>query len=56
MKKAVFGIVALKSLGCDYILSAAYVVNAEEIGLELLLEEAVGTPESYYQIYIYKIR
>ena len=47
---------ALKGLGCDYILSAAYVVNAEDIGLELLQEEAVGTPESYYQIYIYKIR
>lgn len=48
--------VALKDLGCDYILSAAYVVNAEDIGLELLQEEAIGTPESYYQIYIYKIR
>ena len=47
---------ALKGLGCDYILSAAYVVNAQEIGLELLQEEAVATPESYYQIYIYKIR
>ena len=47
---------ALRDLGCDYILSAAYVVNAEDIGLELLQEEAVGTPESYYQIYIYKIR
>ena len=47
---------ALKDLGCSYILSAAYVVNAEEIGLELLQEDAIETPESYYRIYIYKIR
>jgi len=47
---------ALKGLGCDYILSAAYVVNAEDIGLELLKEEPIRTPESYYQIFIYKIR
>ena len=46
----------LKELGCTYILSAAYVVNAEDIGLELLREEPVGTPESYYQIFIYKIQ
>ena len=43
-------------MGCSYILSAAYVVNAEEIGLELLQEDAIETPESYYRIYIYKIR
>ena len=47
---------ALKDLGCAYILSAAYIVNGEEIGLELLDEEAIETPESYYRIYIYKIR
>ncbi len=46
---------ALKELGCTYILSAAYVVNAESIGLELLQEDAIETPESYYRIYIYKI-
>lgn len=46
---------ALKELGCDYILSAAYVVNAEELNLKLLREEAFETSESYYRIYIYKI-
>lgn len=47
---------ALKELGCDYILSAAYIVNAEELNLSLLSEEAFETPESYYRIYVYKIQ
>lgn len=46
---------ALKQLGCDYILSAAYIVNAEEIHLELLQEEAFETESSYYRIYVYKV-
>ena len=37
--------VALKSLGCDYILSAAYVVNAEEIGLGSRTYELVKIDE-----------
>lgn len=45
----------LKELGCDYILSAVYIVNAEEINLRLLREEAFETSESYYRVYIYKI-
>lgn len=46
---------ALKELGCDYILSAAYIVNAEDNDLVLLREEAFETPESYYRIYLYRI-
>lgn len=46
---------ALKDLGCDYILSAAYIVNAEEENLTLLNENALETQESYYRIYIYRI-
>ncbi len=46
---------ALKDLGCTYILSAAYIVNSEKIGLQLLNEEPLETPDSYYFIYIYKI-
>lgn len=46
---------ALKELDCDYILSAAYIANAENINLTLLNEQAIDTPESYYNIYIYKI-
>lgn len=47
---------ALKELGCDYILSAAYIVNAEENALELIREEPFNTDSSYYQIFIYKIK
>ncbi|MCR5755007.1 MAG: DUF6044 family protein [Acetatifactor sp.] len=46
---------ALGKLGCDYILSAAYILNAEEEGLELLREEPFETQESYYRIFLYKI-
>lgn len=44
---------ALKQLGCDYILSAAYIVPAEDMNLSLLGE--FETPESYYKIFLYKI-
>lgn len=46
---------ALKQLGCDYILSAAYIVTAEEMNLTLMQEEAFETADSYYRIYVYKI-
>lgn len=46
---------ALHELGCDYILSAAYIVQPEEMNLTLLNEQAIDAPESYYNIYIYKI-
>ena len=46
---------ALKELGCNYIFSAAYIVNAEENALELMREEPFYTESSYYQIFIYKI-
>ncbi len=46
---------ALYRLGCRYIFSAAYIVNAEEEGLELLREEPFSTPDSYYNIYLYQI-
>lgn len=47
---------ALAKLGCNYVLSAAYVVNAEEIGMELLSETPFQTDDSYYLIYLYKIQ
>ena len=46
---------ALKNLGCDYILSAVYIVNAEEIGLKWLGEDTFKTDDSFYQIFIYKL-
>jgi len=46
---------ALKNLGCNYILSAAYIVNAEDLHLNLLREEPFNTETSYYQIFLYEI-
>lgn len=46
---------ALKDLGCNYILSAAYIVNAEDLHLTLLREEPFNTETSYYQIFLYEI-
>ncbi len=46
---------ALTDLGCDYILSAAYIVNAEKLNLTLVREEPFTTATSYYQIYLYQI-
>lgn len=36
-----------------YLLSAAYIQNAEESGLVLLWEKPFETPESYYRIFLY---
>lgn len=47
---------ALKELGCDYILSAAYIVEPEQTGLSLLKEEAFETEDSYYRIFVYKVK
>lgn len=46
---------ALKRLGCDYILSAAYILNPENNNLTLLSEEPLETEDSYYEIFVYKI-
>lgn len=46
---------ALQELGCDYILSASYIANAEEENLVQLNEAPIETPDSYYGIYVYKI-
>lgn len=46
---------ALKELGGDYLLSAAYIANASEQGLILMNEEPFETEDSYYRIYIYEV-
>lgn len=46
---------ALKEMGCDYLLSAAWVADAEKKNLKLLNEEGIETPGSYYRIFIYRI-
>lgn len=47
---------ALAALGGKYLFSAAYIANAEELGLTLLREEPFETDESYYRIFIYEVK
>lgn len=47
---------ALKNMGGSYLFSAAYIANAEELGLALLRKEPFETDESYYRIYVYEVR
>ncbi len=46
---------ALRGMGCNYLFSAAYIANGEELGLKLLREEPFQTEESYYHIYLYEV-
>lgn len=47
--------VALRNMGGDYLLSAAYVANAEELGITLLRDDAFQTGDSYYRIFVYEV-
>ncbi len=46
---------ALRKMGGDYLLSAAYIQDAEEQGLKLMNETPFETKDSYYRIYVYEI-
>lgn len=46
---------ALKNIGCDYIFSAAWIDNAENVNLHLVHETPFETEESYYRIFVYEI-
>ena len=46
---------ALRELGGDYLFSAAYIANSEELGLVLMREEPFETEGSYYRIYLYAV-
>jgi hypothetical protein len=46
---------ALRQLGGNYLFSAAYIANSEELGLTLLREEPFETEESYYRIFLYEV-
>lgn len=46
----------LKDLDCQYIFSAAYLMNAEEKGLSLIQEAPFETENSWYHIYVYAIK
>ncbi len=47
---------AFKAMGGEYLLSAAYIQNAESQGLTLVREEPFETPESYYRIFLYQVQ
>jgi hypothetical protein len=46
---------ALYELGGHYLLSAAYIENAEATGLRLLRAEPFATADSYVEIYLYEV-
>lgn len=46
----------MRAMGCRYVLSAAYIANAEETGLVLVREEPFQTADSYYNIYLYEVK
>lgn len=45
----------LRELNCQYVFSAAYLMNAEENGLSLLQETPFETEGSWYHIYVYEV-
>ncbi len=45
----------LKRMGCEYIISASYIMTPDELGLKLLNEEPFLTEESWYRIWVYQI-
>lgn len=47
---------ALLEMGGNYLFSAAFIANSEELGLTLLREEPFETEESYYRIYVYEVQ
>lgn len=46
---------AMRRLGGRYLLSAAYIANAEATGLKLLRETPFETADSYYRIFVYEV-
>lgn len=47
---------ALRELGGNYLFSAAFIANSEELGLTLLREEPFETEGSYYRIFLYEVQ
>lgn len=45
----------MKELNCQYVFSAAYLMDAQEKGLSLLREAPFETDGSWYHIYVYKM-
>lgn len=45
----------LREMGCEYLFSAGYITNAEDMGLTLLRDEPFETDTSWYRIYVYTL-
>lgn len=45
----------LRNMGCEYIISASYILDAEDMGLRLLNEEPIQTEDSWYRLYVYQL-
>ena len=45
----------MKELNCQYVFSAAYLMDAEKKGLSLLREAPFETENSWYHIYVYEV-
>lgn len=45
----------LRTMGCEYIISASYIADAEKMGLRLLNEEPIQTEDSWYRLYVYQL-
>jgi len=43
-------------MNCHYIFSAAYIMNAEELGLKLMQETPFETEGSWYHIWVYEVK
>ena len=46
----------LKSMGCEYIFSAGIIENDQQLNIELLQEEPFATKDSFFAVYVYKIK
>ena len=50
-----YDIEAMKNLNIRYVLAAGQIVDASEMGIELVREEPFSSAGSYYEIWLYKI-
>lgn len=44
----------LRKMGCNYMISASYIFDCEELGMTLLNEEPIQTDGSWYRLWVYR--
>lgn len=45
----------LRLMGCEYVISASYIANAGDMGLELLNQEPIQSQDSWYRLFVYRL-